>query len=155
MYGEKCFECQPGTYMTPSACPGAKVRATVHRDGYKKRPAYKDGRKQQIQRTGFCACLQEVLLIIILYFSIISYTYVCSFDFWRLSVYLGSCRFILSFDNLEPPRFHQPSLRFARLWFSKFSKHFFLKAENWQWRPFQIHFHVILQNWCHLWDWKK
>ena len=24
--------------MTDSACPGVKVRATVHRDGYKKRP---------------------------------------------------------------------------------------------------------------------
>ena len=33
-------ECQPGTGLTEWACPGAKVRATIHRDGYKKRPGY-------------------------------------------------------------------------------------------------------------------
>ena len=31
-------ECQPGTETTERACPGAKVRATVHRDWYKNRP---------------------------------------------------------------------------------------------------------------------
>ena len=31
-------EWPPGTEMTVSECSGAKVRATVHRDGYKNRP---------------------------------------------------------------------------------------------------------------------
>ena len=31
---------QQGTEMTEKACPGAKVRAVVHRDGYKNRPGY-------------------------------------------------------------------------------------------------------------------
>ena len=39
MYGgKKCHECQPGLYVTESACPEAKVRARVHRDGHKNRP---------------------------------------------------------------------------------------------------------------------
>ena len=38
------FECQPGTLMTESVCPGAKVRASVHRDGHKNRPVYISGK---------------------------------------------------------------------------------------------------------------
>ena len=49
-------KCQPGIKMTERACPGAKVLATVHRDGYKNRPAaiiFKEGRC--VLRTPSCA----------------------------------------------------------------------------------------------------
>ena len=38
--GSQFFKCQLGTEMTESACPGAEVRASVHRDGHKNRPNF-------------------------------------------------------------------------------------------------------------------
>ena len=35
------LKCQLGIEMTENACPGAEVRASVHRAGHKKRPAYR------------------------------------------------------------------------------------------------------------------